>query len=311
MRALRQLTFALAAGFVLFFYSERLFWTVVWPGTSVVELAATWLVYSAFAYLFLAVESSLRATGAAAGMLAGAVYGWLVEGGIASTLYGTEPSAPWPWSVSITGLSWHALLSVMVGWRLTGWALAARTPWPLAAVHAAVGCFWGVWAMFPRQETPPVAASVGEFAGHGVTCALLLAVSWRVLSWAGADGFKPGWLGSAIAIAVVGLFYSQHVTSLGWRTALMPALLAVAIGTLAVRRGERATVEYRAMRDGWRAWMGFAVLPVVATAVFAIGVELRWASLPVAQVVYAIGGMLGFVAFGAAVIVAVRPTGTR
>lgn len=304
--------FTLAAGFVLFFYSERLFWTVMWPGTSVGELAVTWLAYSAVAYLFLALESSLRASGVAAGMLAGAVYGWLIEGGIASTLYGTEPSAPWPWSISITGLSWHALLSVMAGWRLTRWALAARSVWPLASVHAAVGCFWGVWAMFPRQESPQVAATVGEFAVHAATCALLLAVSWRVVGRAGASGFKAGWLGLGVSSAVVGLFYAQHVMALGWRAAAMPALVGVAIGALAVGRGERTAVKYRATplaagttpvtRGARRDWLGFAVLPVVATAVFAVGIELGWDRSPVAQVVFAIGGALGFVAFGAAVI---------
>src|SRR5215218_2313212 len=46
---------ALATGYVLFFFSERLFWGVFKPGDNVGELAVTWLAYSVVAYLFLSV----------------------------------------------------------------------------------------------------------------------------------------------------------------------------------------------------------------------------------------------------------------
>ena len=46
-RASTNLLVALGTGYVLFFYSERLFWTVLWPNAESPELAITWLAYSA------------------------------------------------------------------------------------------------------------------------------------------------------------------------------------------------------------------------------------------------------------------------
>jgi hypothetical protein len=120
----KNLLSALATGYILFVFSERIFWAVWWPGSTIAELAITWLAYSAVAYLFLSVMQWSRADDLWSVFLAGAIYGWLVEGGLADTLYGTQPSAPFPTSISITGLSWHALISVLVGWWATGRALA-------------------------------------------------------------------------------------------------------------------------------------------------------------------------------------------
>jgi hypothetical protein len=80
----------------------------------------TWLAYSTLAYLFLATVRLFRADDVWSVYLAGAVYGWLTEGGLIHTLYGTEESAPFPISLIITGVSWHALISVLVGWYAHG-----------------------------------------------------------------------------------------------------------------------------------------------------------------------------------------------
>jgi hypothetical protein len=43
----------LAAGFLMFFFSERLFWTVFKPGDQIVDLVITWLAYSVLGCVFL------------------------------------------------------------------------------------------------------------------------------------------------------------------------------------------------------------------------------------------------------------------
>ena len=91
-----NLVCALATGYILFAFSERMFWTVWRPGDRLAELIITWLAYSVAAYLFLAAVSSFRANDVWSVFLAGALYGWIVEGGLIHTLYGTEPSAPFP-----------------------------------------------------------------------------------------------------------------------------------------------------------------------------------------------------------------------
>ena len=58
-----------------------------------------------------------RCTAAAGVILVGALYGWLVEGVVAATVYG-----PLPVSLVWTGVAWHGLLTVGVGW----WILLPR-----------------------------------------------------------------------------------------------------------------------------------------------------------------------------------------
>ncbi len=53
-RALRRLALTLGSGYVLFFFSERVFWSLWRPGDEGVVYVATWLLYALFAYLLLA-----------------------------------------------------------------------------------------------------------------------------------------------------------------------------------------------------------------------------------------------------------------
>src|SRR5688572_30650297 len=72
-RLLRNLLLALATGFILFVFSERIFWSVWRPGDSFADLAMTWLAYSVVAYLFLAVVAWSRADDCWTVFLAGTV----------------------------------------------------------------------------------------------------------------------------------------------------------------------------------------------------------------------------------------------
>lgn len=301
MPTLQRLAICLSVGFILFFYSERLFWTVIWPGTSFPQLLLTWLIYSAAAYLFLAIVTSLRTSDAASTFLAGAMYGWLIEGGVANTLYGTEASAPFPLSVSLTALSWHAPLSVMVGWYATRRAFAAATIWPMLILNLSVGLFWGAWAMFPRQESPPIMASPAAFAWQAIAWTTALAASWALLLYASLPRFQPGRYGLAIWTSAIGLFYFQHAQKLGWIAIVLPALLIVAIALLAVRREARSPPEFPDVGASWRRFIPFAAMPLAATAVFTAGIASSWDRLSIASMVYAIGGPAGFIALAAAI----------
>jgi hypothetical protein len=285
---------------VLYFFSERLVWTMLWPDTGWSELAITWLAYSAVAYLFLAIVRWSRADDLPSVFMAGAVYGWLIEGGLAPTLYGTESSAPFPLSISLTALSWHALISAVVGWWATKRALAAASPWPLAAMAAAVGLFWGVWAMFPRRESPPVLVSPARFAAEAVALTVMLGASWRIAGRAASKrAFRPGWVGLAISTLAVGVFYRQHVMALGARPLiLLPTLVGAALVLLAVHRRRRiddsgnvteAILVMRPVR-----LLGLFVMPAVGTIVFGLAAAAGWDQYPVANAVYLVTGAAGF-----------------
>lgn len=298
-RAVTNLLAALSTGYILFFFSERLFWTVVWPGTAWPDLLITWLAYSAVAYLFLTVVSWSRADDLPSLFLAGAVYGWLIEGGLAHTLYGTQSSAPLPWSISLTALSWHALISILFGWWATNRALVASSVWPLAAVSVAVGIFWGVWAMFPRQESPPILAPVGRFAVEAFVFTLALAASWWVEGRAKASSaFRPGWIGVSISTLVVGLFYVQHVMALGARALIMlPTCVGGALFVLSLHRWRRKVsgdAESEGSTRQHRRLVILLLIPAAGTIMFGFAAAAGWDRLPIAEVVYEVTGIAGF-----------------
>ena len=124
VRWLAKAAVILANGYVLFFFSERVFWSFPRPNDSLADLLLTWLVYSLLGWILLILVRRYRIASFLPLFLAGAVYGWIAEGVVVDTLYG-GPGNPFPLSVSFTGLSWHALLSVGVGWYLLPKALTA------------------------------------------------------------------------------------------------------------------------------------------------------------------------------------------
>jgi hypothetical protein len=238
--------------------------------------------------------------------LAGAVYGWLVEGGLIDTLYGTQPSAPFPVSISITGLSWHALLSVMVGWWATGKALTASRLWGLVWISLGVGVFWGVWAMFPRRETPPIITPVPDFFVNAAILTLGLMASWWVSFRAGVHDFRPGWFGLVLCTLLVGLFYVQHVLKLGvLPLVVLPSLLGIAAAALYRHRQRAGRPEHVFSRD-FRPirLLILGLIPISATLVYGIAAAVGIDLFPVSTVVYYfLTGPAGMVLFILALVV--------
>src|SRR5215831_10838705 len=108
---LRRLALAVSTGCIFICFSELGFWArptegTTWPGALLLLLP-----YSFAAYIFLTAVSTFHVRSTAAIFLAATLFGWVVEGVIVQTAYGNLPL-----SLSFTGLAWHALLTVMVGW---------------------------------------------------------------------------------------------------------------------------------------------------------------------------------------------------
>ena len=134
MRILNPFLAILAGGYILMFYSEFLFWARIRPKDSLLEWLMTWLVYSFLAFAFLAGMARFRVSTVWALFLAVAVFGWLAEGLIVQTAYESLPLSISSLAVraAFTGLAWHALISVGVGWYVVRRALSAglRRPYP-------------------------------------------------------------------------------------------------------------------------------------------------------------------------------------
>lgn len=292
---LRQGAAYLATGYVLFFASERLFWSTFRKGDHVGDLLVTWLAYSVLGCVFLNLVVRLRCFTVPSVFLAGAAYGWLTEGSLVGTLYGTEASAPFPMSLVWTGLSWHAPISVLAGWHLLSRALVHPQPWRAVAWSTAFGLYWGAWAPFLWRETPPEVSPLGVFAAHGFLATLGLAVSQAIWLRMPPASFRPGWAGLAFSLMILAVFYSAQVRALGMRPlVVLPLLLAGVLGVLGWTRARRADLG-----AGWLSGslkptrlLVLFLAPAFATSLYAGQHAL---SLPgIAPIhFYRVGGVLG------------------
>jgi hypothetical protein len=189
--------------------------------------------------------------------------------------------------VLCTAASWHALISVLVGWYLMRVRLRAPSPRGLALLAAAVGVFWGLWAPFQWAETPPVVTPLASFLMDGLAAALPLVFSYWLLGRAGGDAFAPKGFGLGLSGLVLIVFYAQQVSTLGLRPLLiLPVLLSAGGALLAVHR------RCHAADDGTAApavpvplarCLLVLLAPGAATATYglALAVRPRWPPLQV------------------------------
>jgi hypothetical protein len=306
----KNLLAAISVGYILFFFSERLFWTVWWPDNTLFDLFVTWLAYSAVTYFFLAILSWSRANDVWSVFLAGALYGWLVEGGLANTLYGSQASAPFPISISVTALSWHALISVMIGWWAVGRALRSASVMPIVGLSVAIGVFWGVWAMFPRRETPPVLTPVHEFLINACSLTLILLPAWWISLHTQLQEFRPGMVGLALSGVLVGLFYVAHVLTLGVVVLLvLPTVMLIASVPLYCHRQVTVSTTSNVFPETvrWRRLAVLALTPIVSTLVYAVAVATAMDQIPqLTLFVYVATGLLGAALFAVSLAMTIR-----
>ena len=275
-------------------------------GGSVFDLVITWLAYSVLACVLLNILKRCQVRNVWRVPIAGAVYGWLAEGALVGTLYGTESSAPFPLSIVQTALSWHMLISAVVGWHFLRESVRQGSYGRTALISVGVGFFWATWAPFQWRETPPVIVSPASFAAHAALNAILLVTACGVLSGSAWDQYRPGWFGLGLSILFLGVFFSEQVKSLGIRPLiLLPLLVGGALGLLYWTRRSRDSIDgtepaVSAVRRSKCAAM-IMLMPAVASLVYALqlfidirGVNPSWIFHGLALV----GGVLFVVACG-------------
>ena len=253
--------------------SESWFWAKLRPGDSVLGFVSTVVAYGLAVQVvrFAAQRWRVSATGLAAWrriLLLGALFGWLVEGIIVTTVIDDLPL-----TISWTGLAWHALFTVLMGWWWIPRTLdrpARGSVWRLAAVGASVGA----WAAFWRFEEGAT-SSIGEFAAYvGVTTVAFAAglAGWWALRHRAAPGL-PGTLTALLLLTALAVLNAieNPLTLVG---PALVGLAVVALITTTPRRSESAPTdaapEPLTGPTPWRALGRPAVIPIVATPVFAL-----------------------------------------
>jgi hypothetical protein len=304
----KKLIVILATGFILFFYSERMFWAFLRPGDKLGDLLLTWIVYSLLAWVFLLLIRRCRIAAFPALFLAGAVYGWLAEGVVADTMYGNKDN-PFPASISFTGLAWHALISVGIGWYAQAKVLTKGNLRKIALFSAAVGLGWGLWAAWWPTELGRANTSLAAFAGHTLACSILLLGAWLVLGAAGSAWFHPAKYELAALWTIVALFFFGVRVPATPRSALIlpPLLLLCAYGLHRNHRRERRPDVIEAVVGHIQSRSCLPLVLMPATAVIVYTPIAFWrVTLPTNWVLYVVTMPLGFVCLLGSLWVMVR-----
>jgi hypothetical protein len=292
----QKLVVVLATGYILFFYSERVFWSFFRPGDKLGDLLLGWLMYSLLAWVFLLLVRQCRIVAFPALFLAGAVFGWLAEGVVVDTLYG-NPTNPFPASISFTGLAWHALISVGIGWYWQAKVLTAGNPTKIALFSVAVGLGWGLWAGWWPAELGKANTSLAGFAGHTVACFIPFFAAWLALGMAGSEWFRPAKLEMPVLLGLAALFFVGVRIPATPRSALIlpPLLLMCAYGLRRNQSQEQRPDLLEAVvgHIRLRSCLPLLLMPLTAIIVYVPVAAWGW-TLPTNLVLYIITMPLGF-----------------
>lgn len=296
MNTVWAVAYVLLTGLSMIYFSEWMFWSGrpvqpnIWQ-----DVIATWLLYSFVTFLFLAAVDYFRVRSIWAIFLAGALYGWLVEGVIVPTMY-----ADFPLNLSWTGLAWHALITTVFGWF---WLPGALRRGGSAAFGAAAGfgLFAGVWSLGWRVEVD--LASPATMTLYFAAFALMLA---------GALGLrdrlprpllgKPGlamYSGLGLVVVYFGVITLPQVP---FALLILPPLLGVIL--VALRRNRRNEGEAVLIQPvpplTARQLLPLAATPLVAAVVYALGYAVPIA-FPTLLLTYVLLTPAGFIVFGLSV----------
>lgn len=296
---LKNLLFILASGYILLFYSEHLFWAHIRPDDSFKNWVSAWLVYSLLAYLFLFVVDHFRVRSAAALFLAGAVFGWLTEGVMVQTTYESLPL-----SISFTGLAWHALISVMVGWYTVQRALRGKSWLRIFGLASLIGLIYGLWAVCWWFEPDGKVSSLTEFSVFTLSISALVTIAYLVADWAAAVPLRWNrWLIVGIVICFLLYFLFIAVPAAPVALLVLPVLLGLVY--LGLRRNrsiqpEGSMLDPRSESSPLRNYLALIGLPLTSILFYAwaLAVNLQ---LQFNWILYLITTPLGFAAFVAAI----------
>ena len=285
---------ALSAGYVLMYYSELVFWARYDPvGMALPDLLFTYLIYSLVTYIFLSVITRFQVRTFWALFLAGAVYGWLIEGVIVQTMYDS-----FPLQISFTGLAWHSLISVMVGWYYVLNILLQNSYKKTTLTAGVIGLFYGLWAICWWTEEG-IVTPVSEFALYAVVTSAVLVGCYWMYNRLCPSAFEPTKIEWIILIIVVLFFYSFTVLVQPAALLVLPPLLGLVYLTLRRNRNKERRRDLIGVLRSEIKPLNYGLLfliPLVAVVVYAFFLFLDL-PIPTHIFVYVVATPLGFAAF--------------
>ncbi|MDJ0924431.1 MAG: hypothetical protein QNJ77_07710 [Acidimicrobiia bacterium] len=147
-------------------------------------------------------------------VLAGAIFGFVVEGVLTAVVYedGVLPI------MAALFVGWHGLLSVVAFWYLTRRWLLARRRRSLVIGSAAVGLLWGIWSIvytLPEAsegfEAGFTTMDPGGFAIYALVVGLAFAAAHYLIGYVWPKQFQPGKWGSRGIVMLLAAYAATAV----------------------------------------------------------------------------------------------------
>jgi hypothetical protein len=295
MSTLKNTLLVLSTGYIFVYFSEHLFWAHIRTDDSLGNWFSTWIAYSLMAYVFLRLVSYFRVKGIWALFLAGAVFGWLAEGVVVQTTYESLPL-----SISFTGLAWHALITVWVGWYAFRKVILAPNLWSGIKLASLIGLIYGFWAVTWWVEPDGRISPVAEFVKFTFITSILVILAYWLANWSLSTPMKWNrWTTIGITVLFVMYFFFVTVPASPIAIIILPALLGLAYWGLRQNRifeSEGSFLELLHGRVPWQNYFGLIALPISSTIVYALAMSINL-KLHSNWILYLITTPLGFILF--------------
>lgn len=293
----RKCALIFSTGLIFWLVSEGLFYGLMRPTDSAMGYAITGAIYCYSAWLFLIVVSYFNIKNLPALFLAGGFFGWMVEGVLVNTMYGI-PDTPFPLSIPITGLSWHGLLTVMVGLYATRTALKkTASTFRLAAF---IGVFWGLWASTWRTADPTIQVNPESFFSYSFTLIFLFALGhliWQKNARAPLT-FNKWEIRAAFGITLI-WFFSITVMQRLMAVLVLPPLLALMYFALRKNKAREEPgnlLPELADKIPVTRYLAFLIVPLIASGIYENTVGIPNFEYFLVGIIYGTG-IIGAIAF--------------
>lgn len=265
-------------GYLLAFYSEFLFYgqrsDPTLPKPPLTDLISLWIAYTAMAYLLLSIIRYFRVQSLPALFIAGAAYGWMLEGMVVATLYQSLPL-----TISFTALAWHAPIDVVLGLFWMPRLLQKSSPWKTAGTVLGMGIVWGFWMLWPWAEIQR-GIDPGAFLGFGLLAtAALLSAYWLLGSQQLAQ-FQPRRTPLLLLSGLLVVFYLVNgLANYGAAALVLPILLLLCWWGLAHSRRQEPPGDLLPSLSGKPRPLNLALLmllPLSAYTTYRFFLETGW-----------------------------------
>lgn len=297
MNFLKRLLLVLSFGFILYFFSERVFWSFWKPDETFMGTVLGVIFYSLVAYAIILIISYFKVKNIYSIFITGAIFGWLDEGLLTTTLYGIE-GGPFPASISWTGLAWHALITFTLGFYLINLYVNKNQKIKLVLLSIFMGLFWSLWSIFWKSEDPSLNVTLWNFLIHAFVSSFLLIISFIYFNKSINKEFNPR-LAEKIIIPLLLVIYFITVTYPANPTSLiiLPILLVLSFLILYKnKKMESNSMFTNKARNNQFNYIILIIIPIVASASYYLIYNFN-VIFQSNLIVYYVTMPLGFIAF--------------